>query len=35
MAPDVLTASEDLNKNKQLYIKFPIDLTEALARTGW
>ena len=35
MAPDVLTASEELNKNKQLYLKFPIDLTEVLARTGW
>ena len=35
MAPDVLTASEELNKNKQLYLQFSIDLTEALARTGW
>lgn len=35
MAPDVLTASEELNKDKQLYLQFSIDLTEALARTGW
>ena len=30
MAPDVLTASEELNKDKQLYLQFSIDLTEAL-----
>ncbi|MEI3580015.1 MAG: hypothetical protein V8Q30_08515 [Acutalibacteraceae bacterium] len=29
------TASEELNKNEQLYLQFSIDLTEALARTGW
>ncbi len=35
MAPDVLDASEEMNEDQQLYLQFSIDLTEALARTGW
>ena len=34
-ASDVLETSEKMDEVQQLYLKFPIDLTEALARTGW
>ena len=34
-ASDVLETSEKMDEVQQLCLKFPIDLTEALARTGW
>ncbi len=33
--PDASDSSEKIDEIQQIYLKFPIDLTEALAQTGW